>query len=50
MFEDLTNAVPSSSEPHTMSAAATAGPGLWMSMWAVVTLLLVLVAMVFKPK
>ena len=51
MFGDLTDAV--STDPH-MAAAATAGLGLWtaldLSVWAVATVLLMLVAMVSRPR
>ena len=54
MFRDLTNAVPTSAVPHAMAAAATAVPDLGtplvLSVWAVVIALLMMVAMVFKPK
>jgi hypothetical protein len=52
MFWGLTNAVPTSAEPHIVSAAATPGPVLFgLSVWAVVIVLLMRIALVFfKPK
>jgi hypothetical protein len=51
IFGNLTDAV--STDPH-MAAAATAGTDLWtaldLSVWAVATMMLMQVAMVFKPK
>ena len=52
IFGNLTNAA--SPEAQTISAAATGIPDLWsallLSVWAVATFLLMLVAMAFRPK